>query len=291
MDAKKQIKSFIQEAELYKSQGLFDEAKEKYLSIVEFIQKNEKIQKKQNLIDSISKKISALKKEIEKIETAPISNEMSKKMQSNIKIILQEAKTYGSHGLVAQAKEKYYQAAEFLKKDDQLKNKKKLLDGISKKISALEKEAKPEEERKKPIPPEVPVKDEEAEVPVKDEEAEVPIKDEEALEEEKKEEIEEEAQEFIDISSIGITLDHGPEKGRVVELDVSFQSGNMINLIISSKDKAMIENFKAGDKLNGIQFYSPIAIFKGSGIVSANTQIDSGPKQGDYRLEIKILST
>jgi len=282
MDAKKQIKSFIQEAELYKSQGLFDEAKEKYLSIVEFIQKNEKIQKKQNLIDSISKKISALKKEIEKIETAPISTEMSQKMQSFIKIILQEAKTYGSQGLVAQAKEKYYQAAEFLKKDDQLKNKKKLLDGISKKISALEKKAKPEEEKKKPIPPEV---------PVKDEEAEVPIKDEEALEEEKKEEIEEEEQDFIDISSIGITLDHGPEKGRVVELDVSFQSGNMINLVISSKDKTIIENFKAGDKLNDIQFYSPIAIFKGSGIVSANTQIDSGPKQGDYRLEIKILST
>jgi tetratricopeptide (TPR) repeat protein len=272
MDAKKQIKSFIQEAELYKSQGLLEEAKEKYLSIVEFIQKNEKIQKKENLIDSISKKISALKKEIEKIETAPISTEMSQKMQSFIKIILREAETYGSQGLVAQAKEKYYQAAEFLKKDDQLKNKKKLLDGISKKISALEKEAKPEEEKKKPTPPEVPAKDEEA------------------LKEKKKEEIEEEEQEFIDISSIGITLDHGPEKGRVVELDVSFQSGNMINLIISSKDKAMIENFKAGDKLNGIQFYSPIAIFKGSGIVSANTQIDSGPKEGDYRLEIKILS-
>lgn len=282
MDAKKQIRSSIQEAELYRSQGLFNEAKEKYLSIVEFIQKNEKIQKKQNLIDSISKKISVLKKEIEKIETAPISSEMSQKIQSFIKIILQEAEAYGSQGLVAQAKEKYYQAAEFLKKDDHLKNKKKLLDGISKKISALEKKAKPEEEKKKPTPPEVPVKDEEAEVPTKDEEA---------LEEEKKEEIEEDKQEFIDISSIGITLDHGPEKGRVVELDVSFQSGNMINLTISSKDKAMIESFKAGDKLNGIQFYSPIAIFKGSGIVSANTQIDSGPKQGDYRLEIKILST
>ena len=293
MDAKKQIKSSIQEAELYKSQGLFDEAKEKYLSIVEFIQKNEKIQKKQNLIDSISKKISALEKEIEniEIETAPIASEMSQKIQSFIKTILREAETYASQGLVAPAKEKYSQAAEFLKKDDQLKNKKKLLDGISKKISALEKKAKPEEEKKKPTPPEVPVKDEEAEVPVKDEEAEVPIKDEEALEEKKKEEVEEGEQEFIDISSIGITLDHGPEKGRVVELDVSFQSGNMINLIISSKDKTMIENFKAGDKLNGIQFYSPIAIFKGSGIVSANTQIDSGPKQGDYRLEIKILST
>ena len=291
MDTKKQIKSFIQEAELYKSQGLLVEAEEKYLSIVEFIQKNEKIQKKQNLIDSISKKISALKKEIEKIETAPMSNEMSQKMQSFIKVILREAEAYGSQGLVAQAKEKYYQAAEFLKKDDQLKNKKKLLDGISKKISALEKKAIPEEEKKKPTLPEVPVKDEEAEVPVKKEEAEVPIKDEEALEEEKKEEIEEEEQDFIDISSIGITLDHGPEKGTIAELDVSFQSGNILSLIISGKDKAMIENFKVGDKLNDIQFYSPIAIFKGSGIVSGNTQIDSGPKQGDYRLEIKILST
>jgi len=291
MDAKKQIKSFIQEAELYKSQGLLAEAEEKYLSIMEFIQKNEKIQKKQNLIDNISKKISALKKEIEKIETAPMSNEMSQKMQSFIKVILREAEAYGSQGLVAQAKEKYYQAAEFLKKDDQLKNKKKLLDGISKKIRALEKKAMPEEEKKKPTPPEVPVKEEEAEVPVKEEEAEVPIKDEEALEEEKIEEIEEEEQEFIDISSIGITLDHGPEKGTVAELDVSFQSGNILSLIISGKDKTMIENFKVGDKLNDIQFYSPIAIFKGSGIVSGNTQIDSGPKQGDYRLEIKILST
>ncbi len=300
MDAKKQIKSSIQEAELYKSQGLLVEAEEKYLSIVEFIQKNEKIQKKQNLIGSISKKISALKKEIEKIETAPMSNEMSQKMQSFIKVILREAEAYGSQGLVAQAKEKYYQAAEFLKKDDQLKNKKKLLDGISKKISALEKKAIPGEEKKKPTLPEVPVKDEGAEVPVKDEEAEVPvkkeeaevpIKDEEALEEEKKEEIEEEEQDFIDISSIGITLDHGPEKGTIAELDVSFQSGNILSLIISGKDKAMIENFKVGDKLNDIQFYSPIAIFKGSGIVSGNTQIDSGPKQGDYRLEIKILST
>ncbi len=291
MDAKKQIKSFIQEAELYKSQGLLAEAEEKYLSIMEFIQKNEKIQKKQNLIDNISKKISALKKEIEKIETAPMSNEMSQKMQSFIKVILREAEAYGSQGLVAQAKEKYYQAAEFLKKDDRLKNKKKLLDGISKKIRALEKKAMPEEEKKKPTPPEVPVKEEEAEVPVKEEEAEVPIKDEEALEEEKIEEIEEEEQEFIDISSIGITLDHGPEKGTVAELDVSFQSGNILSLIISGKDKTMIENFKVGDKLNDIQFYSPIAIFKGSGIVSGNTQIDSGPKQGDYRLEIKILST
>lgn len=275
MDVKKQIKAFIHEAELYKSQGLLEEAKKKYISISEFIKKNEQIKGKQSLLNGISKKISALEKEANMLDSAPISAEMSQKMQRFIKSILHEAESYGSQGLISEAKEKYYEAADFIKNDDQLRNKQKLLDGISKKISALEKGTKPEEEKKKPTPP-----------------PEIPSKEEiEVSEEEEKEEIEEEEEEFIDISSIGITLDHGPEKGRVVEFDVSFQSGNMINLIISSKDKAMIENLKTGDKLNDIQFYSPIAIFKGSGIVSANKQIDSGPKQGDYRLELKISSS
>jgi hypothetical protein len=80
------------------------------------------------------------------------------------------------------------------------------------------------------------------------------------------------------------------EEGEQVELDVSFQSGNVISLIISSKDEALIENMKVGVKLEDVHFYSPVAIFRGSGIVSAMTQIKSGPKKGDYSLDIKIES-
>ena len=97
--------------------------------------------------------------------------------------------------------------------------------------------------------------------------------------------------EFMDISSIGITLDTGSEKGRTIDLDVSFQSGNEINLLISSKDKDLIDNLKVGFRLNDVQFYSPFAIFNGTGVVSAKTQISSGPKQGDYSLDIKVVST
>jgi hypothetical protein len=98
-------------------------------------------------------------------------------------------------------------------------------------------------------------------------------------------------EDLIDISSIGITFDSGPQKGQMVEMEVSFQSGNMISLIVSSKDRELIENLKVGFRLNNVQFFSPIAIFQGSGIVLAKTKINSGPKRGDYSLDIKIVST
>ena len=96
--------------------------------------------------------------------------------------------------------------------------------------------------------------------------------------------------EFLDITSVGITLDTGPDKGKMVEFDVNFQSGNMLSLIISSKDKALIEGLQTGIKLSNIQYYSPIAIFKGSGIVAARTEISNGPKKGDFCLDIKIVN-
>jgi hypothetical protein len=47
---------------------------------------------------------------------------------------------------------------------------------------------------------------------------------------------------------------------------------------------------KEGDVLKDLQFFSPIAMFNGSGTVSAKSQIKSGPKQGDFCLDIKITS-
>jgi hypothetical protein len=98
-------------------------------------------------------------------------------------------------------------------------------------------------------------------------------------------------EEFLDITSIGITFNNGPHQGNMVEFDVNFQSGNMLSLIISKKDQSLIEGLTAGMKLEDIQFFSPIAIFNGSGVVSSKTQIRSGPKQGDFCLDIKIVST
>jgi hypothetical protein len=48
---------------------------------------------------------------------------------------------------------------------------------------------------------------------------------------------------------------------------------------------------KVGTKLNDIEFYSPFAMFKGAGIVTSNTKIATGPKRGDFSLDIKVTST
>jgi len=100
-----------------------------------------------------------------------------------------------------------------------------------------------------------------------------------------------EEEEFLDINSVGIQLPSGAQKGRMVEFDVSFQTGNSINLIISSKESALLDQLVKGTKLNDMQFFSPIAILNGSGVVTAKTQIKSGPKEGDYSLDITILTT
>ncbi|RLC32689.1 MAG: hypothetical protein DRH32_02520 [Deltaproteobacteria bacterium] len=96
--------------------------------------------------------------------------------------------------------------------------------------------------------------------------------------------------EIIDISSIGITLKKGPQKGRVIELDVNYQSGNIISFVIAKKDRELVDNFSIGLQLDDIQFYSPIAIFKGAGLVYDKTEITRGPKKGYLSLDIKIIS-
>ena len=100
-----------------------------------------------------------------------------------------------------------------------------------------------------------------------------------------------EEEEFLDINSVGIMIQSGPQKGRLVEFDVSFQTGNSINLIISNKENELLEALGKGTQLNDMQFFSPIAILNGSGVVTSKTQIKSGPKEGDYSLDITILTT
>ncbi|MBU1053785.1 MAG: hypothetical protein KKC46_08135 [Proteobacteria bacterium] len=99
-------------------------------------------------------------------------------------------------------------------------------------------------------------------------------------------ELNDDEEEFLDINSVGITLDKGPE----ILLDVAFQSENVVSLIVSGREKLFIDKFKTGLKLNNIQFYSPIAILNGSGVILAFSKIDSGPKKGNYSLDLKMFT-
>jgi tetratricopeptide (TPR) repeat protein len=307
MGDKENIKQLLQEAELYQGQGLLSEARSKYDAVSDLIRNNPKIKNKQKLLAGVAKKINLLEVDSQKVERGPSSPELSSKAQDLIQKLFSFSKEESEEeaaleGALALAKFGQFERAleefnsllslevhrvvaaknilrchialnseataadkyeEWTKGDlfteDQLETLRVFLEqvfenkGMDRKLTKVGGKAKTE-----------------AVVDTKPE---------------KKEE------EFIDISSIGIYLDSGPGKGKVVEFDVNFQSGNLLSLIISKKDGTMIEHLEVDNQLDDLQFYSPIAIFNGTGEVAAKSEIKSGPKQGDYCLDIKITST
>ena len=320
MNITQRIKKLLQEAELYHSQSLLVEAKEKYENAAKLFQSNRQLKGQKKMRSAILKKISSLDNTIKRITNTSESPEVSEKVQDLIKKLFSFSSDHGEdtadlEGAIALAKFGQIERAllefgELLKKDsirvaaaknilrchislssldnaldqyqqwldrdlftpEQLGNIRSFLDGILDK-KGMDKnilQGKGDE-----VQADIVLADEIDENGVFEDEisgGEIP------------------EDEILDISSVGIPIDKGPQKGRIVELDVSFQSGNKLSLIVSGKEEALIENLKAGKKLVDIQFFSPIAIFNGSGIISSNTQIKSGPKQGYYCLDMKVTN-
>jgi tetratricopeptide (TPR) repeat protein len=307
MDLKQQIKTLIQEAELYRTQGLLKESKSKYAKIVALIKSNVQIKNRESLIGGFIKKIALIDTEILNLAKAPSVIEVPEKIQDLIKkqfaFAAKDEDSAAIEGAIALAKFGQFDRA--LKEFNLLLDKDKVRVVAAKNIirccmthSSIENAVREYEQwlsggkftsvqlnsvrsflgdilAKKGITQTL------SPVPENEPSADPGKAADEELQEE----------EYLDISAIKITLDDGPQKGRSLEFDVNFQSGNVLSLIISSRDKTLIENLDVGLKLNKVQFFSPIAIFEGTGLIAEKTQIGTGPKRGDYSLDIKILST
>lgn len=308
MDAVKQLKSLLQEAELYRSQGLLNEAKTKYLNASKLIKNDKQLKTRQNLVDGITKKIRNLNNTIDKVEKTTGKPELSSTVQDLIinKFSFSVGKdedTGALDGAIALAKFGQYERAltEFnkliTKEQLQLAAAKNIIkcriaftsidDAVNQyqqwfdnniftpdkleKIRVFLQEILDKHGIDKSLP--------QAKEAVEDKGAEKAV------------EGELQQDEVLDVISIGIIMDSGPKKGELVELDVSFQSGNVVSLLIPGKEKELIENFKVGAILNDIQFYSTMAMFNGSGVIASLAEIKVGPRKGDYNLDIKIKSS
>ncbi len=303
MEISLQIKSLLNEAELYRSQGLFAEAKEKYTAASALIGKIDKLKNKESLLKAISGKVETLEQKTKKVDTGTASPELSEKGQNLIKNL------FGENDLekaVALARFGQFERAivelESLLKDEKFRVEAgkniirckmasaSLDDAVAQyhqwfsgdlfdaaQLEPIRAYLQPILDRKgidKTLP--IPVDDKErAASGGGGIEFSMPEAEEEVL----------------DITSIGITFNSGSHKGKMVEFDVNFQSGDMLSLIISKNDKELLEDINDGEELDDIQFYSPIAMFKGTAVVANKTQIKSGPKQGDYCLDLKVKSS
>ncbi|MGD9247206.1 MAG: hypothetical protein PVI60_04565, partial [Desulfobacteraceae bacterium] len=81
MDIRQQLKAMLQEAEIYRSQGLIAEAHGKYQDAAKLVNSIKNLKNKESLLNAILVKIDAIDHTKEKVEKGPTSPELSKKAQ------------------------------------------------------------------------------------------------------------------------------------------------------------------------------------------------------------------
>jgi len=318
MNIAKQIKTLLQEAELYHSQGLLDEALLKYHYVENLIQGHEQLKNRIKLFDAVSKKIQRLENDIQRIEKAPKKPEVSAKIQDLIKKLFtftpkmnEDARAL--EGAVALAKFGQFKRAilEFkvlLKKDSLRVAAAKNIVRCHMALSSVDDAVAEYEQwlseniflpnqlqrlriffenvlKKEGIDKILP----QTKMSADDMETIIHIPEIHQVKPHayENDEFKFEDDEHLDINSIGITFDSGPQKDQVFEFKVRFQLGNVVSLLIPGREKDLVENFKAGTTINDVQYYSNIAFFNGSGLITAVKKIKIGPLRGDYCVDIE----
>jgi len=298
MSDKERIKALIKEAALYQKQGLFEESKEKYEEILAFIQHDERYVKDKKLIEAVQGKIRIIEEHLDEIDKSIETTMLSEEVQNLISRLFSSSKDKDMaaiEGAVALAKFGQYQKAleEFQRLIEEgkmplvaAKNALMCHMAVSSPDAAIaqftqwvsgETFSRSDLKYIRTFL--------ENTLEKQDIKVDLPKVD-EAPEEEG--ESEEKGVDIIDISSVSVQLANGLRKGETVELEVTFQLGNKISIIISAQRKDLADAFKTGLRLSEIQCFSPLAIFNARGIVSGLRIITSGPRRGDHALDITI---
>lgn len=301
MDVKKRLKNLLETANLYRSQGLLFEAKGKYEDAAALIQETG-LKDGQNLIDIISKKINGVKKDIERIEKQPTLPEVSEKNQDVIKELFSE--TTGKDKDAATL-EGAITLAKFGQFDRALKDLNELLKKAPIRMNAAKNILRCHMARTSIEDAVVQFqKWQSSDIFTKGQLITIRLFLEVFRFDNLKENISLQLKNpadvenleitngtVPDICSMIITLVDGPLKGVTFVLDVRFQIGNVITLFIEDHKEELLESFEVGKTLDNLQFNTTIAIFKGKGVVTEKIKIDSGSRQGDYRVDIQVMSS
>jgi hypothetical protein len=75
-----------------------------------------------------------------------------------------------------------------------------------------------------------------------------------------------------------------------MEFDVNFQRGNIVSIIVTGKDRDLVDSLEVGDRFPDLECSSAFAVFMASGVITEKIRIDSGSKRGDFRVDVKIQS-
>jgi tetratricopeptide (TPR) repeat protein len=295
---KERIQGLVKEAETYRSMSLLNQSKAKYMELLALVENDPSTSKQKKLIDDIKSRIRSVDDEITEIDQATDSPEVSEDIQDLIRNLFsfsQNQATASIEGAVALAKFGQYEKAvkelERLVKDGPIPLQ-AAINLLRCHLSLASPDVAVEQYKQWTIRDELGKGDLkylrtflENYFKKRGIEAELPEIGEESAE---KAGMEGKSDDIIDLSSLGIQFEGGPYKDKVLEFDVSFQSGNKVSIILPPNKKNLVDLFKQGQRFSDIQCTSPIAIFNGSGAVSGKTRVTTGPKRGSYTIDITL---
>ena len=85
MDKKEEVQNLLKSAELYRTQGLYREAREAYQSAWDLISTDHQMENKDTVLSDLSEKIKALGAAEDHIDSAPTTHELPDNVQKLIK--------------------------------------------------------------------------------------------------------------------------------------------------------------------------------------------------------------
>jgi len=293
MSYQEHIRSLAKEAELYLTQGLFENSRKKYEQLLQFIEKKQ-FSGYEGLADQVRNKIQTVDETLIAMDQEPDTEELAKDTQEMIKELFSVARTKEAariEGALALAGFGQYEKAlsefeELLKEGIlpvvaaknilrchmELSSPDKAVEQFTEWVSSSNalsaQELKLIREFLQGLLKE---KDNGSRLPQLGFTSQVGNMGEEE-----------------EISSVNVLLNNGPRKGDNIEFKVTCQTGNTISVDIPERQKEVADAFRPGLRLPELQCYSPIAVFKASGIVINKTRHSSGKKQGNYMLDISI---
>lgn len=288
------VRSLVRQASVYREQGLLVESRNKYQEILAFLG-NKPFPNMEKLTKAVQKRISDVNRDIAEVHSAPSTPDLSPQLQSLIKKLFTFSKTKevgAIEGAMALAKFGQYEEAvselQKLLREGVLPTvtAKNILrcylslslpqaavaqfkewmrnDTLSKEDLKYVRDFLVSAFKNKGIHEQVPPLSGEIQNTVKSQD------------------------DFLDISSIKIHFHDGKRHRYAVELDVVYQVGGLTSVVVSSADRALLDSLKLGKTLHDIQFYTPMTVFRGAGIVSRKSLIEKGPRKGNYLIDIAL---
>jgi hypothetical protein len=300
MSEQEKVKTLLKEAVVYKNQGLYNQAREKFGTALGIMTQNELLRSNTTLISAVEEKIREVDAILGDIDQDTGPPELSEDIQDLIKksfAFSRDKEAAAIEGAMALAK--FGQFDKALKEFNEILAYATLPVMIAKNIirchlTASSPEAAVEQFKgwaegdrfsreeiihlREFLQGILESRDIDLEVPGGDEVQDHPLPDAEP----------EEDEDDMDVSSVNIRLEGGPESGRGEEFPVELQSGSTISIIVPASSKELVRLFKHGLRLPEIQCFSPIGFFPESGTVTGKTKVLEGPNRGNFMVDIKL---